>query len=285
MSSPKGIAGGFNKIASKDFENSSNTYDVAIDIKGSYLANLTPIEQYNLVSYLARVEGCKIGRFDLAIDDYSYQKIPLEEMKKAYKEGNNFGFKHHWDTGLNENGEIKGSRTEYFGGRTSDKKVRVYSHENKCMRFEAQLRGKQAESAIQNLTSLTRTTESDEEWNLIIQKTLGGIAVGIIDFRDKNKLKNLGKASRDKTKRLPFWQQFIDEVGSVIKLKPTTNKVKNEALESKTKWFNKYAIKTLAQLALVYGDEYVLESIKQGKASLTPKDHKEIEYWKSEINS
>lgn len=249
------------------------------------MANLSPIEQYDLICYLDKIKGIKwTDRNDLAIDDYSYQIIPLEEMKEAHQEGNNFGYQRQWFEGTNGNKETEGSITEYFGAKTSDKKVRIYSHKNKCMRFEAQLRGSYAEAAIKKLVSLERTTENDEEWSLKIQQTLGSIAVGTIDFRDKSKLKNKNNSCVNKTKRLTFWQEFIDQIGDSTKIKIATNKAKNETLESVLKWMYKYVKKRLAMLLLTFGEEYILRLAKEGVNSLTAKDYKTIECWKNEIN-
>ncbi len=101
--------------------------------------------------------------------------------------------------------------------------VSIYNHKNQSLRLETQFRDKYAQVAFEAVATLKRDDETDEEWTRIIQKTIGGIAVGAIDFRDRSKLKNQSKASKSKTQRFTWWQDFIDQIGAVQMIRiPTT---------------------------------------------------------------
>jgi hypothetical protein len=121
----------------------------------------------------------------------------------------------------------------------------------------------------------------------IIQKTLGGIAVGAIDFRDKSKLKNRQKASKDKTTRLEFWQDFLDKVGVVHLIKLKSKKPDLSLHQAKFYWLKRCASKTLAILFYVLGKErfvsYLYRLIEHGESKFTQKDRKLIEYLQNHI--
>ncbi len=121
-------------------------------------------------------------------------------MVKAYQEGNHFGFQEYQQY----------QNTHYFGSRNKSRKlVRVYQRSD-CLRYEAQFRYHHAKSVFREIAHLGLTRRNDENWSREIQKTLGNLAIGAIDFRDKSK----GSTSKARTKRLPFWQKFINKVNS-----------------------------------------------------------------------
>lgn len=71
------------------------------------------------------------------------------------------------------------------------------------------------------LIEMTRKCEGN--YDLFLQKILGSIAVSVIDFRDRSVRKDPKKASCKETKRLEFYQKFIDKVGMVIRIKAITS--------------------------------------------------------------
>ena len=175
----------------------------------------------------------------------------------------------------------------YFGAEGSKKLVRVYNHKNKSLRLETQFRGNRAQVAFNAIATLERGDENDEEWSKIVQKTIGGIAIGAIDFRDKSKLKNQSKADKSKTKRLPFWQDFIDNIGVIHLIKIPKTTIDMSSHQATFNWFEKYASKTLAKAFHILGESgfinYVYRLIKLGESRFTPQDLKQIKYLKNNL--
>jgi hypothetical protein len=280
ITSPTGLEGGYNINPSNSYQNQLSLYDVMIDLRGTYFANLTPIEQYRLLCSLNQIPSCKFTRFDCAIDDYSYQQIPVNEMIKAHQQGNYFGYQKHTYTATDD-GSGSDKTTHYFGSRKSPKYVRVYDHKGKCKRMEAEFKGSHAQEAVAKIISLQQGESSELEFSKVIQQTLGGMTVGIIDFRDKSKLKNQSKAARSKTSRLPFYQEFIDGVGANISIKPEKQDSRFEPLEKMLDWLFKSVSKPLAKAYLACGEDSIWRLIEHGKSRLTESDYQEIKYWKS----
>jgi hypothetical protein len=165
--------------------------------------------------------------------------------------------------------------------------VRVYTHKNESLRLETQFRGKYAEVAFEVIATLKRESELDEEWTKIVQKTIGGIAIGVIDFRDKSKLKNQKKADKSKTKRLPFWQDFIDKVGVVHLIKIQPKEPDLTMYQEKFNWLEKVTSKLLAIAYHVLGRErfiaYINRLVTVGENKLTKSDRKQIEYLRDNL--
>ncbi len=284
ISSPIGLKGAYSYY---QIENSTDTfYDVTIALSGEYFAPLSTIEQWELYRDLYFKYSATCSRTDASIDDYSFKIIPLDEMIEAYKNGDYFYFKE-----LMKKEEYTSpdnlTTTHYFGGEGSKKLVRVYNHKNESLRLEAQFRGKYAQAAFEAIATLERVNESDEEWSKIIQKTIGGIAVGIIDFRDKSKLKNQKKADKSKTKRLAFWQDVIDKVGAIHLIKVIKKKPDLTMYQDKFNWVEKFTSKTFAIIFNLLGEErfinYVFKLVRHGESKLTPSDKKQIEYLRNNL--
>ena len=191
INSPLGLKGAYNCYQA---ENSLDKfYDLTISLPGTYFSSLTAIEQWELCRDLRINYQASCSRTDTSIDDYSFENIPINEMIEAYRRGNYFGFKeyhHETDEKDPKNPDI----VHYFGAKGSKRLVRVYKHKNQSLRLETQFRGKYAQGAFEAIATLERDDETDDEWNKIIQKTIGGLAVGAIDFRDKSKLQNPKKS-------------------------------------------------------------------------------------------
>ena len=161
------------------------------------------------------------------------------------------------------------------------------NHKNKSLRLETQFRGKYAQPAFETLATLEREDKTDREWIKIVQKDIGAIAVGAVDFRDKSKLKNQKKACKGKTKRLAFWQEFIDQVGAVNSIRVETKKLDLTMYQDKFNWVEKMASKTLAKAFHLIGQErfisYIYRLVRIGESKFTPQDRKEIEYLKANL--
>ena len=212
ISSPIGLKGAYSNYKAEN--GIDNHYDVTICLSGEYFAPLTSIQQWELYKDLHYRYSATCSRTDTSIDDYTFKKIPLNEMIEAYRRGDYFGFKtYHHET--DESDPDNPITVHYFGGKGSKKLVRIYNHKNQSPRLETQFRGKYAQVAFEAIATIERDDETDQEWEKIVQKAIGGIAIGAIDFRDKSKLKDRSKASKSKTTRFPWWQDFIDTIGVI----------------------------------------------------------------------
>ena len=285
IAAPNGLKGAYN---SYKVENGLDShYDVTISLSGQYFSSLITIEQWELYPVLHSKYQAKCSRTDASIDDYSFDKIPLYQMIEEYRNGNYFDFRgYHHET--DEKDPDNPTTVHYFGCKGSKKLVRVYNHKNKSLRLETQFRGKYAQVAFEAIANLKRDDETDEEWTKIIQKTIGGIAVGAIDFRDRSKLKNPKKASKSKTKSFTWWQDFIDQIGAVHMIRIPTTKPNLETHQTTFDWLEKMVSKNLAIVFNVIGSErffdYILRLVKLGESKFTLQDKKKIEYLRDNLD-
>ena len=282
--SPIGLKGAYNSYQREN--RLDNYYDLTISLSGQYFSFSSAIEQAKLCRELYYDYSATCSRADTSIDDYTFKVIPVSEMAKAYREDNNFDFrKYHHET--DESDPNNPITVHYFGGEGSKRLVRVYNHKNKSLRLETQFRGKYAQAAFEAIATLKRDEETDEEWTRVIQKTIGGIAVGAIDFRDKSKLKNQKKACKSKTKRLVFWQEFIDMIGEPRLIKILAIESDISSHRAKFVWLEKYASKTIAMAYHLLGGErfirYIYKLVRSGESKFTPRDRKKIEYLKGNL--
>lgn len=197
-----------------------------LDLPGEYWEQCTPEGQWRIFRGLNYTYNVRCNRIDIAIDDPSYEMIPVENMREAYHNQHNFHFRKYRQHATYEDSGEKPFVTDEFGSRNSGKFVRVYDHDRKCLRFEAEFKRGYAPEAFKILSSLERSeshysitsiddeplTEQDmsDEWNLAIQRVMAGIAVGAIDFRDRGKHKSASGIGIRDSKRLAFYQEFID---------------------------------------------------------------------------
>jgi hypothetical protein len=284
ITSPIGLKGAYSHY---QIENSVDIfYDGTIALSGEYFTSVNTVEQWELCRDLYSNYSIACSRADVSIDDYSFKNIPLNEMIEAYKKGDYFDFR---ELGKQEEYTSPDNLTTtyYFGSKGSKKLVRVYTHKNESLRLETQFRGKYAEVAFEVIATLKRESELDEEWTKIVQKTIGGIAIGVIDFRDKSKLKNQKKADKSKTKRLPFWQDFIDKVGVVHLIKIQPKEPDLTMYQEKFNWLEKVTSKLLAIAYHVLGRErfiaYINRLVTVGENKLTKSDRKQIEYLRDNL--
>ena len=222
----------------------------------------------------------------MSIDDYTFELIPVDEMTEAYRRGDYFDFR-KYSHETDESNPSNPTTTHYFGADGTKRRVRVYNHKNKSLRLETQFRARYAQVTFETLATSKREDKTDEEWTKIVQKDIGGIAVGAVDFRDKSKLKNQKKACKSKTKRLAFWQKFIDQVGAVNLIRVETKKLDLTMYQNKLNWVEKMASKTLAKVFHLIGHDrfisYIYRLVRRGESKFTPQDRKEIEYLKANL--
>ena len=220
----RGVRGGFS------VDNETGMIDLMIDIPGEYFEGKSVVGQWRLCKGLKSHFQVRATRIDVAIDDPNYSQIPIQEMVAACEEGHNFGFKR---VGYHASGECgdRQSETRTFGSRESGKFVRVYDHDEECLRFEAEFKRGYANPIFEKFAELERPEGmSDPEWEKELQKHLASMAVGAIDFRDRGDRVEKTRAGVRDSVRLPFYQDFIDLLQAVhyrIKLiKPARSIVK-----------------------------------------------------------
>ena len=279
ISSPIGLKGAYSTYKAEN--GIDNHYDVTISLSGEYFASLTSIKQWELYKDLYHKYSATCSRTDTSIDDYTFKKIPLNKMIEAYRRGDYFDFQtYHHET--DESDPNNPTTVHYFGAKGSKKLVRVYKHQNKSLRLETQFRGKYAQVALKTIATLEREDETDDEWEKIIQKTIGGMAVGAIDFRDKSKLKNRSKACKSKTTRFPWWQDFIDTIGAVHMIRIPVVKPDLTTYQNKFNWLEKVTSKTFAIIFHLIGEDkfirYIYKLVRLGESKFTSQDKKNIEY-------
>lgn len=124
--SSKGIVLGYTKRAKYRGKNTRYVYDIMLDFTGSYFADLSLLEQQELIYYLNSNWKLKCHRIDVAIDDYSRELIPVGQIIGAYLRGDNFGFKVIDDSYLDIiNNKLVG--TLGIGSRFSSLFIRIYT--------------------------------------------------------------------------------------------------------------------------------------------------------------
>jgi hypothetical protein len=208
-----GIIGGFN------LNEATGTVDAMIDFSGKYFESKSIVDIWQIIRGLYHAYGCHGCRIDIAIDDVSYQKIPVNEMVKAYQDHNQFYFRSY------DYRESDGKITHAFGSRRSDHYTRIYDHHGEYLRHETEFKGRLAKAIFETLANLERewfhrlsSKGSNHNFDGFLQKILGSIAVSAIDFRDKSVRQDRSKASCRETQRLDFYQQFIEAVGIELRV-------------------------------------------------------------------
>ena len=266
----EGIKGGFN------INEDTQQIDLMLEMSGQYFEGISLIDQWRLLTGLYFRFNVSVKRIDLAVDDYSFSQIPVDEMRKAWEDGNNFYFKNYKyiESGSNRNNLEK---THYFGSRESSKLVRVYNHKGKCLRFETEFKKDLANEIYELIANVSRDwtdqeigLETIEHWveslnkfnknidkeslvkslhgcngdfELILQKVISSMAVGCIDFRDKSSRKDRNKASYKDTVRLSFYQQFMEKVGCEIKIVVPRKK---SNIQKTVAWMQRQVAKSLS---------------------------------------
>lgn len=213
LRSDKGIILGYTKRLLNNSKKPKYVYDIMIEFYGSYFANLSLLEQLNLVNYLNRSLEPKCHRIDVAIDDYSKKLFPILQMLVAIDSGDYFGFKKVDEEYLYCTSEgCLG--TLYLCSRLSEFFVRLYTSHEYFDRWETELKRGKAKKLFVHLASLVKESNDEVLSMSDILKALVNDAFGKIDFRDKSKCMSPSNATREKTNRLPFFQKILDIVYS-----------------------------------------------------------------------
>ena len=209
--SKTGIVLGYTKRAKYRGNNTRYVYDIMIDFTGVYFANLSLIEQLELIYYLNSNWKLKCHRIDVAIDDYSRELFPVGQMITAFLEDNNFGFQVIDDSYL-DIVDNKFVGTLGIGSRCSSFFIRIYTKHKLFVRWETELKQKKAQKLFDELVDLATVRADNTLPAQAILKTLLDAAIGKIDFRDKSCINSPKNATKAKTKRLPFWQETLNRI-------------------------------------------------------------------------
>lgn len=249
-----GFVGGFDI-------NSEGVISCMIDLPGGYWEQLNVVDSWRKLIGLANAFHVKCSRIDIAIDDPTYSRIPVSKMRESWERGNNFGFRKHKYTESGETPE-KMRKTWNFGSRESGKFTRIYDHEGECLRHEVEFKRHFAREVFEKLASITRPIdaawmqsdslaecvngEDNETFESIISKELASLTLGAIDFRDRGNRKDATRGGYRDSKRLSFYQEYIDEVcGQTYRL--TAPKPAKSLLKT-VDWVKRQVSSTLAMM-------------------------------------
>ena len=155
ISSSLGIAGGVS-ITEETGENS-----VMLEFSGTYFEGLSNEDVWRTIAFLRNSYGAEATRIDLTIDDRSYQIVPKNEMIKAWKDGNNYGFRTYKVVGSGTSIEDF-KTTSSFGSRQSGKMVRVYDHKGLFLRFEAEFKRGYSKAIFNLLADISKEYDLSE---------------------------------------------------------------------------------------------------------------------------
>lgn len=224
--------------------------DLMIDLPGDYFRSLDSVGTWRLLRGLHSAFGVRCSRIDLAIDDYGFEYIPLDEMVRQTKQGNNMFFCKYKKIESYDTRSKKENDTHYFGSRESGKMVRVYEHRfedglTKSLRMETEFKRGYAVKIFDALAKIERVEGSGNEMEVQFQKIVCNYIVGSIDFRDKSKREQRSKASVKDCPRLSFWDKFVREVGGAIRVK--LDKVV-KTVEKSIQWLKRSVAPTLSAL-------------------------------------
>lgn len=222
--SDTGIVLGYTERAMYKGRNTRYVRDIMIDFRGSYFANLSLLEQIELIYHLNRNWKLKCHRIDVAIDDYSRKLFPVGQMIAAFLEGNNFGFQVIDDDYLDIiDNKLVG--TLGIGSRLSSLFIRIYTKNKYFVRWEAEFKQKKAQELFTTLFNLSKQKSDDIAFYKEFQITLAHAALDCIGFPDKNGVNSPKNQSKSRTKPLLFWQVCRDKIFSQIENQADSNYV------------------------------------------------------------
>ena len=139
--SPYGARGGFT------INDEENRVEIMIDFTGEYFSHIDNQDTWRLIQGLGYRFNAKCLRIDIAVDDPTFEIIPAKEMRRAWADGNGYGFR-NYKTVASGTSPRTMQRTDYYGSRYSRKMVRVYKHKDKCLRLETEFKGKYAQGVF-----------------------------------------------------------------------------------------------------------------------------------------
>jgi hypothetical protein len=202
----RGLAGGFQ-------EENSITKGM-LQFPGNFWEQFTILESIDFLQMLTAF-NIRISRIDLAID-CPLDTIPVSQMFAAWMRGDNYHFR-SYKYYLSADSPDTIEDTHYYGSRDSGKLTRIYNHEfqdkSRLQRHEVEYKRSYASKAFYALIS----AGSEEDF----KNTILSLNTGAIDFRNKSSQSSNSNTSVRNTKRLDFWQEYIDFLQAApFRLKP-----------------------------------------------------------------
>ena len=249
-----GFVGGFET-------NEDGLIEAMLQVSGEYFEQLDLKDQWYLLLGLRNAYKAECTRIDLAIDDPSKVQIPVLEMRKAWEQGQTFGFRKHKyiETGSTPR-DLK--KTWYFGSRESGKLTRVYDHEGECLRQEVEFKRKYAREVFKEISDINHEfsikvdrygepldTKEEGEPGTITAKlysVITGLVLGAIDFRDRGVREDTSRVGYRDSQRLSFYQEYIDSVGGIT-IRVRCPKPAKSLVKSMT-WLKRQVAATLAMV-------------------------------------
>lgn len=251
----RGFVGGFTV-------NEDGSISCMIDLPGEYWEHQDAIGTWRLFQGIKHYYHGKCSRIDLAIDDPTYSHIPVAEMVASWKQGNNFLFQKYTyiASGKNPNEMVE---THNFGSRESGKYTRIYDHDGECLRHETEFKRQFAQPTFDAIVELKREDFEDNgdvsrvnrtgwhhelpDFAFAIQKTMSALVVGAIDFRSREAYKDSSRVGYRDSKRLHFYQEYIDKIQTNhVRVRPVKSA---KSLAKTVTWFNRQCGATLALIA------------------------------------
>ena len=131
-----------------------------------------------------------------------------------------------------------------------------------------------------NIENITKELHGcKDKFDIILQRIIGSIAVTAIDFRHETSRKDKSKGGYKDRKRCRYYQEFIDKVGSEIKLRVSSPKF---SIEKNIEWLLHSCSKSVSRiydaLGIVEYTKWHHELIKVGRSKQVISDFKLVEY-------
>lgn len=233
-----------------------------LSINGSALGVATAQGTLYIVHELIRRWEIGYTRIDLAIDDFTRKLLPLKEIEQAVQDGNFYGAEIADTQRQYRQRKKTHSQTIKFGSAQSQERLVIYDKfvESKgklnCIRGEARFKGDRAKMVGRMLAAISLDECADT-----FAPLCGSLVAGVVDFRDRSE-----GVRRSRSKRLDWWEKFIDAVGIGISLPSTQNKA---TWESKLEWIRSQVETTLSIIKDVMGNvsfhSFMNQICKDGK--------------------
>lgn len=284
-----GVVGGFN-VDEEGF------FYTMIDMPGGYFHSKTAIDQWRLFQGLFYKYKVTCTRIDLAIDDPTYSQIPVAEMEKACAEGFNFGFRNYGKHASGQCGKDL-DETLALGSRNSGKYGRIYDHDGECLRHEVEFKRGFAQPVFEKIATMDRDSydrdgsdvylsderlfSSSDNWDINVQKTMASIVLGAFDFRDRGTRKEASRAGIRDSKRLDFYQQYIDTFETNEYRVRLTKPAKT--IEKTLEWIKRQCAPTLAMISEAFGRHHFNLWMREIVVNGIPRLDNQKMFWVKEI--
>lgn len=176
ITSPLGVTGGWINHPE------TGIYEICLQFAGAFFELKSNVDVWRMIRGLEYTYKARCTRIDTAIDDLSYEIIPVNFMIQETLKGNTFGFRSYKfiNSGDNTSQSVRSNSsvssfistqiynvnnehfiansnmTIYLGSRNSGKMVRIYDHDSECLRFETEYKRRYAREVFSAIASFER---------------------------------------------------------------------------------------------------------------------------------